>query len=53
MIFTKNNKLLLSGFYLTLNPSPEGEGLKELNIRFLLPFSFRRRVPIAIGRGMR
>jgi hypothetical protein len=34
--------------HLTLNPSPEGEGLKELYIRFFHPFSSRRR-----GRGMR
>jgi hypothetical protein len=34
--------------HLTLNPSPEGEGLKNLTISVLLPFSLRRR-----GWGMR
>jgi hypothetical protein len=42
--------------HLTLNPSPEEEGLKNQLISFLLLF-FRqlaeRKVPIAIGRGMR
>jgi len=36
---------------LSLNPSPRGEGLNKR--MFLLPFSPGRRVPIAIGRGMR